>query len=249
MMSDYDEDPRVRRAAKVHIALEDTASIPVAMKYAGFTTPEQQNRSLQQRVRRYEQKVNKDAGVIPVPQVKDPSASLGSLSTITRYNKIPPRLKDPPPSTPMLPQSIADQLYSIADQLKGSKRSLDLTEMLAGNPAEVVKKTRRTKAQKQSDDAMEALRAQKETEGMKLATRLLSESRKLPKGDPNKKSTQEIVNSCNKRFGSTLNRQTLERYVRNDLIGVPLLKRGPRTRECKDVSGGKESCNTTALRE
>jgi hypothetical protein len=32
-------------AAKVHIGLEDTASIPCAMKYAGVTTLEQQDYS------------------------------------------------------------------------------------------------------------------------------------------------------------------------------------------------------------
>jgi hypothetical protein len=69
---------------------------------------------------------------------------------------------------------------------------------------------------------------EKEKEARKMATFVVNESRKLHNGHPQKQSTQTIVDTVNKKFGTSLHRRTIDRCVNNGLIGesAALIKRG-----------------------
>ena len=90
-----------------------------------------------------------------------------------------------------------------------------------------VKKSRRT-----SKDVQRAASAQAESKlrhkvAMKSATRLINANNELPKNDPKKKSINCIVKQTNETFNSNVSAKTAGRHVRDGMIGISPMKRGP----------------------
>jgi hypothetical protein len=62
---------------------------------------------------------------------------------------------------------------------------------------------------------------------MKVATKEGQRNLKLPKNNNHKKSLNQVVNETNDRMGSNLSAKTVSRYIREGLIGVSPLRKGP----------------------
>ena len=247
----------VRKAARIFEACEATISIPAAMKAAGYSAEEQKNPTLQQRVRRYRIKAfPPDPPAPPVTSPSAPPVTVGgdNMSFVSALTTSPPRAgasraaaagkpswtrkKPPPPSnvvtrsakrkkprTPALPTAACVQSTS---QLAAGKRNWATLEAGFMQDKMTEKKRRRSSSQKRADDAKLVLQWEKEKEARKMATLVVNECRKLPKGHPKKQSTQTIVDTVNKKFGTSLHRRTIDRCVNNGLIGesAALVKRG-----------------------
>ena len=75
-------------------------------------------------------------------------------------------------------------------------------------------------------DANVRMLDQKTKEAMKVATKLLAKSSRLPPGDKNKLGRNAITNSVNKKYSVALSSRSVARYVQNGLIGESPIKRG-----------------------
>jgi hypothetical protein len=86
---------------------------------------------------------------------------------------------------------------------------------------------RRTSKEVQRANSRIAQLTKKDKEAMKQATVLIHRSQGLPRNHPGKKSAAIIVQETNYRLQSNISEKSAARYVRQGLIGVSPLKRGP----------------------
>jgi hypothetical protein len=196
----------VEDAAGVVAASRGKVKIKAAMGLVGFDEDEVQSKTLYQAVRRKVTKVTvsveKAYGKRSMPVVDLVGGnSLSTLSSLTAgVNSF--ELSSPS-----------------ATSITGSNSDSDK------KPA--AKKARRSSKEVQRDNAKKSQLTKRDKQAMKVATVLVDRTSKLPMNHPEKKSIASIVEETNIRMHSNISKTTVARYVREGLIGVSPMKRGP----------------------
>jgi hypothetical protein len=88
-------------------------------------------------------------------------------------------------------------------------------------------KSRRTSKEVQRGYAAYVGMAQRDKAAMKQATVLIERNKELPNDHPDKQSINSIVDLTNSRMNSNIAAKTAARYVRDGMIGVSPMKKGP----------------------
>jgi hypothetical protein len=226
MSEDFDRvNELVKEASGVIAATNGKVQIRAAMALVGFSTPERLNMKLYQQVRRLAAKtlvvVAGKGGRKPPPVAGDASTvmavseSQGSgISSLTYSNFLE-----------------SDEVSETSTAMSSTARRL-LLEVAndsddGGGKPKATKVRRQTSKQVQRANAAKLHNKKRETQAMKQATVLINRSNALPPNHPEKKTIVEIVDLTNSRLNSSLSVVSASRYVRNGLIGVSPLKKGP----------------------
>jgi hypothetical protein len=105
--------------------------------------------------------------------------------------------------------------------------SSNATSMLTAGKALSQKKSRATSKQVQVKHSIKAHQVYRDKLAMKQATTLIARNQKLAPGHPEKRTIVDIVSETNERMQSNVSHKTAGQYVRDGMIGVSPLKRGP----------------------
>ena len=194
----------VQQAAGIVSASDKKVGITKAMELVGFSKEEIRQMTLYQQVRRLAMKVSLLVAPLPVAAV-NASDDISSLTPTSESNQ------DSGTSTPSVRRRLMESTPSTA-------------ALTSNIPS---KKMRRTSKEAQREASAKAESKQRHKVAMKSATRLIKASQALPKNDPKKKSINHLVKQTNETFDSNISAKTAARYVREGLIGMSPLKKGP----------------------
>ncbi len=246
-----EEDERITHASGIIAAGKGKIKITHAMQLVGFTTPERKNITLYQKVRRRSHKMQ----VVPIAPRTIKKSSLfeveSSLSTFSsaeesamhdsssnRSNRASTRMaadaataevvtprRLPINRTPVDENSpvgagLRDGSVGSGSSSSGMNRGIDSATIPS-------KKRRKSSKQVQQDQAKRRRQEEKEKKAMKLATVRIKKNKQYPKGHKNKISILQIVKEVNALCESNISHKTAAAYVRNGLVNVSPLKRGP----------------------
>jgi hypothetical protein len=217
-----EEDSNVQRkvnlAAGIVAGSQKVVGVAKAMELVGFSVTQVRSMKLYQQVRRKADKlcVVEKATVVALPEdvVVAPAATGRSIaSSLTSNNNSPDEeqtvAEDSFPDLPSTPEVVVKE-----------------TDIVV-SPKAIIKKGRRTSKQLQKLNAELAASKERNRKAMKVATKIIKDQQLLDPKDPTRKSINEIVNTTNTRFNSSINAKTAGRYVRQGLVGQSPLKRGP----------------------
>jgi len=215
----------VRQAAGIVSASEKKVGITKAMELVGFSKDERRQMTLYQQVRRLAMKVSLVVPPLPAATV-NASDDVSSLTPTSESNQ------DSGTSTP-----------SVRRRLLPSPRSMSTL-----SSPKIAKKARRSSKEVQREASSIAESKQRHKVAMKSATRLIKASQALPKNDPKKKSINHLVKQTNETFDSNISAKTAARYVREGLIGMSPLKKGPTGHLPKPIYEALKVAYTTFLK-
>ena len=216
--------------------------ITKAMELVGFTAEERKRMTLYQKVRRRAQRLS----VVDLSKSTPASTTIvvdggmaSAQSSLTSNSRNSRNANSSSVETTRTGNDDSSFIGNEAEPLSVRRRLLvevDDASQTEGTgtpepaltPAtETIKVCRRTSKELQRYNAKRAAQKSRNSQAMKVATRLVEENNKLPKQDVQKRSISEIVSSTNKLFSSNISDKTVARYVRKGLIGTSPLKRGP----------------------
>jgi hypothetical protein len=206
----------IEQAAGVVAASCWKVKVHEAMSLVGIAAAnKKQHKTIYQQVRRRASKVGivdlePRRGSVEVITLSTGGAGAGSLSSLTG-----------PSSFEFLSPSVGAHHHHCNSSVlsSGSSKSEDK------KPA--AKVFRRTSKEVQRANAKTAQLTKRDKQAMKQATVLIERSKVLPKGHPEKKSMAAIVEETNERLDANISVNSAARYVRQGLIGVSPIKRGP----------------------
>jgi len=196
----------VQQAAGIVSASEKKVGISKAMELVGFSEEERRQMTLYQQVRRLAMKVS----LVVVPLRAAAVNASDDVSSLT------------PTSESENNQDSSTNTPSVRRCLLPSTPSTD-----PSSSQKTVKKSRRTSKDVQREASAKAESKLRHKVAMKSATRLINANNELPKDDPKKKSINCIVKQTNETFNSNVSAKTAARYVREGMIGMSPMKRGP----------------------
>ena len=206
----------VVQAAGVVFASRNKVGISKAMELVGFKAEERKKMKWYQQVRRLSSKVavvEATATTPPVP-VPDIVATAAENSNSTASSLTPNSAENPMPTRRRL---LVEEGSTIASMTSGGSSSSN----------EKKKKNRRSTKELHRINAKAATARALESQALKVATAKVAANSELSKKDPNYLSANKIVEKVNKDFGSNIRTKTATRYVREGLIGVSPMKKGP----------------------
>jgi hypothetical protein len=208
----------VKDAAGIIAGTEGRTKVMDAMRFAGFSDSERKNMKLYQQVRRRALKLQ----ITEVPNKKNAVVVLASV-TIDVQEQV----------SGLTSTSIWNDEDSVDTSSNGEgsgpakPRRLSTSTTTTKSSEKTPKKSRRTSKQVQKSYAEALAITKRDCRAMKLATVLIDRSNKLRKNHPDKTTAVEIVNITNQRLNSNISVSTAARYVRQGMIGVSPMKRGP----------------------
>jgi hypothetical protein len=205
----------VQQASGILSAADGKVKVMQAMILVGFTTPERKNMKIYQQVRRKSEKIvcvelKKKSSVVTVTEINGSNSQASTISSITGENSQVIAIDSPDSDT----QSVVSVASSRGEGKREDKK-----------PA--AKIPRGTSKEVQRAAAKHVRMTKRDKEAMKQATVLIHRSNALCRNHPDKRTTVEIVNLTNKRMNSNISANTAARYVRDGMIGLSPLKRGP----------------------
>jgi hypothetical protein len=213
----------VQEASGILTAANGKVKIVQAMQLVGFTTPERKNMKVYQQVRRLAAKL-----IVFNPTVKTSlaiatpldSSHASTISSITAERSII-RIAETPSS-----QSTTSYTSSRSEDESIIKRRLiEIPDDEDGKPA--AKVARRTSKEVQRANAAYVGLTQRDKLAMKQATILIDRNKALASDHPDKQSITSIVDLTNSRLSSNISASTAARYVRDGMVGVSPMKKGP----------------------
>jgi hypothetical protein len=217
-------DRLVQEASGLLASTNGKVGIMQAMRLVGFTTPERNNMKVYQRVRRGATRY----AVVPVvhvrknAKVKDPPPPAVDLTVVTNS------LHGSGISTltsSVNNNSSPDSINSVPVARRLHDGDTPQTSNEDKEPE--AKKRRATSKEVQALAADKAKKKLKDKMAMKQVTVLVERNNALSKNDPNKRTMVDLVAQTNERLGSSVSVVTVGRYVREGMIGVSPMKRGP----------------------
>jgi len=221
-----------------------------AMRMVGFDKAQVETMSLYQKIRRLSQQMvvidkrSVAAVVRPVQQVRVGSGDTvtstlssaertslgttqhgstttsGDVDTETNDNDMDTSTDRPVPT----PRRLMEVPPEVQEAEGNKKRKADDASTSASSKS---KRTRRSSKEFHRVQANVIMQTKKESAAMKLATTRIEASKKLPDGHPDKKSMNQIVKEVNTLCDSNISPKTVGKYVRQGLINMSPLKRGP----------------------
>jgi len=230
MSKDSDEAFKTRMASTIIASGENKVKVPIkkAMKMAGFTTPEREDKTKYQQVRRaaIREGQRKQLDTWPSDAVPGDLVIHSEESGSTTVSSL---LRTTTASVVAALGGSSTGTGSAASNTSGVRRRLaeedDEGDKKAAAKPET--KRRRTSVQKQRDDAVHARQKEANRQAMKVITVAVDKNNKRAANDPEKTSNAEIIRRVNKAYKSSVDPKTVSRYVKNNMIGVSPMKRGP----------------------
>jgi hypothetical protein len=217
----------VLQASGIVAAAHGKVKIMQAMILVGFTTPERQNMTLYQQVRRKATKVSivdhgKKATIATIALNCSNGSSVSGLTTDlsgSSNEKASIETEDDDAEVEVLgilPSSLYHPVPIVID-----------ASSVGGAAPESNKKPRATSKAVQRKHAIKARQKHRDKQAMKQVTVLIDRNNKLPLNHPEKTLTAALVATTNARLNANVSAKTAAEYVCNGLIGVSTLKRGP----------------------
>ena len=207
----------VEEAAGIVKASNNKVGIAKAMELVGFDGDAKKKMSLYQRMRRRAQHL----AVVELGKHGTPPAAVvameasSQVSTLSSEDNVDQRAHRH--SRRRILRQTPSPVASVVTVGSGQKSAMKTP----------VKKSRRSPKELQRHQAMVVMQTQKDKHAMKQATMLIHRNQQLEKGDPTRRSIESIVKEVNERMDSSISSRTAGRYVRQGLINVSPLKRGP----------------------
>ena len=202
------DDKRFKLAAELLLQLP-SLKVPKAMRAEGFTDIEAQDRGLQMRVRRVLEKKKKQM-IVPsqVSRTVDGVLVGSPISDST------------PAATSNQSSSSSTGLLTAISNSTGTTTN---TKKKRNKLPAGVKRIRSTAGQAQQKRINKKKINDNEKAAHKKATTLYFDEKKKEKG----MSAQQVCDSVNDKFGSSLSTQSIYRYVNDGKMGESPMKRGP----------------------
>jgi hypothetical protein len=220
-MSDNEERLKrlVKEASGILAAANGKVRVTQAMKLVGFTTPERTNMKWYQQVRRKQDKLvivdvdtNKPTAMGTVTLADNSQET--NVSTLTGERSYATGFPTPGSNSDSSTDSLRRRV--LADSI--GKKS---------DKSPVAKVARRTSKDLQRVNAKVMMQTKRDKQAMKQATVLIERNKALGSNHPSKMSIGAIVDLTNERLNANISAKSAARYVRQGLIGVSPLKRGP----------------------
>jgi len=217
-------EDRIVQAAGIVAAVKGGIKTVAAMRMAGFSAEEIKVMRLYQQVRRKAKEMvivdtTVDAVIPKEISSKRKSSGTSVLSSLTSDE----RAESNGTTTTT---SEEDDIGVEEDALPTPRRLLD-EDSLQVQQGPPTKKSRRSTRDVHAVQAETARKKKVEAMAMKAATRRVQINNSIPKNNPSKRSINSIVHEINKLYGSNISPKTVGRYVREGMIGVSPMKKGP----------------------
>jgi hypothetical protein len=204
-------------------------SVPQALEIVKMPADLQHNDTLRRRVARKAKKLEMEAKNNPsllvgppLPVVQAPGSGRSDESSLTARTAN---------SSTLTPGNVSDQAENLSEVQRQLQPSFVAPQHGGSDSTtssqNTEKKRRRSSNALQQNHAIVAKQKKIESQGMKLATVRIQQNAVLSPSNPRKKTHGAIVAEVNKAVGSNINVKTAGRMVKNGLVGVSPLKRGP----------------------
>jgi hypothetical protein len=247
MLSMSDElELKVQAAGTMMAAAAVAFPVQDAMRYAGCSTEEIADRSIQQNVRRTADRKRKKAPLSNVSFITSTdSSSLSTFSQSQAASSITPTIRQESlPSSfirasSIIPPSRSGERQSRSSTRRANEELLQSSQQLQAEIEKEVeggdeedakppakKKFRKTSVQRQKTDSEACMKNKQHKEAFKLATSQYAKSKALKAGHPDKKSSKEICNAVGVLKKAAVCPSTVRRYVGRGRINVSPMKRG-----------------------
>jgi hypothetical protein len=208
------------------------------MALVGFTSPERRNMKIYQKVRRRSMKV---AVVERVKHANAPVILLDSQEEVSNVSSI-----SGGHSSTRNSSTATIAVAGLSLFVPGIGAAVSSSTATTATTAS--KKSRQTSKQVQYNQAIKAKAGNRDKLAMKQATVLIVRNNTLPHGHANKRTIVEIVSDTNERLNANVSAKTAAHYVRNGLIGVSPLRRGPMSQFDKRVWDALKGAYVTYLK-
>ena len=217
-------EDRILQAAGIVADVKRGIKIVAAMCMAGFSAEEIKVMRLCQQVRRKaKEMVTADTTVDAVIPKEISSKRKSSATSVVSSLTSDERAEFNGMTT-----SEEDVGASIEEgSLPTPRRLLDECNSLQVQEGPPTKKSCRSTRDVHAVQAETARKKKVEATAMKAATRRVQINNSLPKNNPSKRSIDSIVDEINKLYGSNMSPKTVGRHVRDGMIGISPMKKGP----------------------